>query len=261
MDALHRQVNTLRKAVTDAQKHGAVNRLATTDFARTAEKVSSQLVELTSESPKYIGKLTETISKWRTAERGSRRLRVEQGAQHLGWKIVGDWPEPVIEEVVFVKIDEEKDKATINGRALAPPLSAETLVMEARAELERLTKAIPKPDDFVELVWKCLESLGTKPGDGVLVFDLLREMCWQRQSKRFQHDPSSEQFRPYPLAQFRADLTSYLAAGAPPVKKLGVNYSLEIVGGSFADDGLFMYFPQTKRLATCGRLSFRQHES
>jgi hypothetical protein len=96
-----------------------------------------------------------------------------------------------------------------------------------------------------------------EPGKGVPVFDVLRGLLLLRQSKRFHRDPRAEAFRPYPAAQFRADLTHYLASGAAPVQEGRARYQLEIAAGSFAQDGLFMFFPQTERLGTCGRLTFQ----
>ena len=43
----------------------------------------------------------------------------------------------------------------------------------------------------------------------------------------------------------------------PPIDEGGKSYELQVVGGSFAQDGIYMYFPQTDRLATCGRLTFQ----
>jgi hypothetical protein len=43
----------------------------------------------------------------------------------------------------------------------------------------------------------------------------------------------------------------------PPARDGKQTYALEVAAGSFAQDGVFMFFPQTERLASCGRLTFQ----
>jgi hypothetical protein len=167
----------------------------------------------------------------------------------------------VVEGIVFVVVDGDKDKATINGQTIQGLPTSEKLLKEVEVELEQLNKSKLEPQKFVDELWRAYRSCGGKVDEGVLVFDLLREFVWSRQSNRFQRNPTADLFKPYPVAQFRADLTGYLGAGAPPVRDGSNRYNLEVVGGSYAEHGLFMYFPQADRLATCGRLTFRSNKS
>lgn len=261
VDSVQRYSAAIKKALAEAEKTGVATALATTDAARVIEDTGAKLVKEVESSQRLVAKLSASITQWRSAERGSRRVRFEAAAKALAWNMVGSWPEPVINGYIYLVVDEEKGKATVNGRSVQGQLTAERLVLETQADLKQITLNLAKPVDLVSAIWKAFRALDAKVGDGVLVFDLLRELLWQRQAKKFQRDPNASQFRPYPLAQFRADLTHYLEAGAPTLKDAGKNYTLDIVGGSFAEDGIFMYFPQTDRLATCGRLTFREQES
>jgi hypothetical protein len=222
--------------------------------------VAAATRRLTVEFPTLLsemGGLNELIEECRRAERRSRRGRFEEAAAARGWELIGSWPEPVIQQVIFVVVDEAKESATVNGNALGGTLTAERLVAAVADELGALERDGIEPGRFATEMWSAYAAAGGEPSRGVAVFDLIRSLVWVRQSRRFQRDPRAETFRQYPLAQFRADLTRYLAAGAPPVADGRVAYRLEVTAGSFAQDGLFMYFPQTERLGTCGRITFR----
>jgi hypothetical protein len=253
---IHRVVGRLIKLSDVFQKDGADRLL---DFSDAALRIHDALEDIRQSLPACattLDQLLTHIDAWRANERRTRRVRFEDVARQRGWAIAGSWPEPVVQGIVFVVVDDAKDRATINGKALSGPATAGRLTEAVAAELDQLhanrTDLLP----FSQSVWKAYRSCLNGADGSVSIFDLLAELTWQRQSKAFQRDPRSELFRPYPVAQFRADLTSYLAAGSPEIKEGGRPHRLEIVGGSFAQDGLFMYFPQLDRLATCGRLSF-----
>jgi hypothetical protein len=158
---------------------------------------------------------------------------------------------------VFIAVDEKQDRATVNGRLVSGKPTAERLANAVGDELAALQDHLTAPETFIAQVWKAYAACSSNSHTGVQVHKLLAELTWQRQSKGFQRDPRADLFRSYPLAQFRADLTQYLALGAPPINDSGNSYELQVVGGSFAQDGIYMYFPQTDRLATCGRLTFQ----
>jgi hypothetical protein len=235
---------------------GALDAIATPSegpVAAGTRTLTAELPSLLSE----LNRLTEQIEECRGAERRSRRGRFEEAAAAHGWVMTGSWPEPVIQQVVFIVVDETKESATVNGRALGGPPTAERLVAAVADELGALERDGTEPGRFATELWNAYAAAGGEPDRGLVVFDLIRSLLWVRQSKRFQRDPRAETFRQYPLAQFRTDLTRYLAAGAAPVTHGGAAYRVEITAGSFAQDGLFMYFPQTERLGTCGRITFR----
>ena len=147
--------------------------------------------------------------------------------------------------------------ATVNGRLVAGKPTAERLANAVAEEFAVLQQNLTAPETFIAQAWKAYAVRSSNSHTGVQVHDLLAELTWQRQSKGFQRDPRADLFRSYPLAQFRADLTQYLASGASPIDEGGKSYELQVVGGSFAQEGIYMYFPQTDRLATCGRLTFQ----
>lgn len=224
-----------------------------------AEDVRALTTEIAKGVPS-LERLTDTLQRWVLGERRSRRSRFEEIARRHSWNVVGTWPEPVIEGIVFVKVDEGRDRAWVNGRPLQGNPTAERLVVFASQELDDLLNRRAAPQDFVADAWAAFNQAAVPPGQGLDVYRLLREMLWLKQSKGFRADPREETFRPYSASQFRADLTHYLASGSPPFKEAGRSHHLDAVGGSFAQDAIFMYFPQTGRLASCGRLSFRAVE-
>jgi hypothetical protein len=231
--------------------------LATTDagtsIAVAADRLSGELPILLTD----LEALARRLREWREIEQRSRRARFAEAAAAIGWAMAGNWPEPVVQQAVFIVIDEARDSATVNGLPLGGAPTADRLIAAAAAELAIVEKERSKPEDFVAELRKAYATAGGEPGRGVGVFDILRTMLWLKQSKRFQRDPRRDTFRPYSLAQFRADLTHYLASGAPPVFQGNISYRLEIAAGSFAQDGLFMFLPQTGRLGTCGRITFQ----
>lgn len=255
--ALATQTSLLTNACDSVQKDGALASLAQTDaaarFADTTDNILAQLDPLKS----ALTQLRASLDEWHSAERDSRRFRFEEGARLRHWTLVGSWPEPVVNGIVFILVDEGKGRTSINNRPLSGFPSAERLLVASHDALSELERNRTEPVAFIATVWKAFLACGGQPGAGVDVFDLLAEMTWRRQSKAFGRDPRTDLFRGYSAPQFRADLTHYLASGAPPAHDGRAEYRLEVVGGSFSQDGLFMYFPQTQRLATCGRLTFR----
>jgi hypothetical protein len=252
-----RNATALLKACESAKKVGIGVSLADSDFAHKVKAASHDLREAVDPCLASTKRLTDQLLQWERAEKNSRRSRFEQESRRRGWKVLGSWPEPVIEGIVFLVVDEEKNRVTLNGRALAGSPTAEKLVEAVRQELTLLTANRPAPAEFIKQLWKVYRAMGGQVDSGILAFDLLEKLVWQRQSKTFHRDPRSELFKGYSMAQFRADLTHYLASGAPNMSEGNSTFRLEIVGGSYAQDGMFMYFPQSDRLATCGRLIFR----
>lgn len=254
---LTKRLATLQRACEEIGNRGALEALARGE--RTGPLIQT-IGTLTAALPGFLTELSQVqtlVEVWQAGERRSRRSRFEQTARVLNWKIIGSWPEPVVNGMVYISLDEPKDRVTINSRPLTGELTAERISIAVEAELATLQRDLTEPAEFIMQVWKAHSARTTGPTVGVFVHDLLAELTWQRQSKRFQRDPRLDLFRGYPLAQFRADLTNYLAAGAPPATVAGKSYELQIVGGSFAQEGIFMYFPQADRLSTCGRLSFQ----
>jgi hypothetical protein len=258
VEPLQRHLAAMKATLSDANKRGTVSSFTETDASTKLGAACANLREEIAPGLKNVEAIEKCLSQWRAAERGSRRPRFEGLAKDHGWKVMGNWPEPVIGGVVFLVVEDSKDKATVNGRPFSGLPTAERLAAHVETELKDLERHKTDPEKFIAELWQAYASCDGKVSEGVLVFDLLREMMLLRQSKKFQRDPDASHFRSYPVAQFRADLTAYLAAGSPPVRDGSKQLTLEVVGGSFAENGLFMYFPQTDRLATCGRLTFRQ---
>ncbi len=257
LESLQRNAGAMKSVLADVEKKGAISVFAQTDAVAKLISSASKLEEQMPGLAKELAQLQSILGKWNVSEAASRKTRFEAIAKRLGWSVVGNWPEPVIEGIVFVVVDEKKNSAAINDVNVSGLPTAELLAVEVHRQLDELQKNMTEPAKLIADIWRAYKSIGGKPDDGVLVFDLLRELVWLRQTKRFAKNPAASFFKDYPAAQFRADLTTYLSAGSHPVQDGSSKYSLDIVGGSYADNGLFMYFPQTKRLATCGRLTFR----
>jgi hypothetical protein len=254
--SLIKRLSIVLAVAQEAAKSGAIQGLHASETSHVLPTVLDELDGSVRQSTSLLNAFHNQFNEWRNAERRTRRARFEKLAKSMDWKIAGSWPEPVVRGIVFVSVDDSKDKALINGRLLGSP-TAERLIRAVTAELETLNKGLTAPAEFASQAWAAYKACGASPGNAVAVHDLLARMTWQRQSKQFHRDPRQESFRGYPLAQFRADLTNYLASGSAPVTDSRNQYELEIAGGSFAEDGIFMYFPQSNRLSTCGRVTFQ----
>lgn len=250
-------LSQLRKTCEEIRRDGVPTALTKSDLSPRLKQTIEQAQQVVPKLPAILIELAALTERWRTSESRTRRTRFEQIAKQLNWKIVGSWPEPVVEQVVFIVVNESTGRATVNGQQMKGTATAERIASAVTLELENLQKNRTDPVEFIASVRKAFTAVGGSAETGLSVLDLLHEMLWQRQSKAFQRDPRPELFRGYSVSQFRNDLTYYLASGAPRVKEANTEYELEIQGGSFASDGIFMYFPQTDRLATCGRLTFR----
>lgn len=257
LETVQRQVLSMKAFINRSLKQGTIETLTTSDDPVELVGTIDKLLREMQPCIQNLESMQKALVEWQGAERGSRRVRFEAAAKERGWTLIGNWPEPVVSGTVFVVVDENKERTTINGRTVGTHLTAEKLITQVEMELRELEKNKTEPEKFISDLWHAYRSCGGRINEGVLVFDLLRELLLLRQGKDFFRNPTGGRFRPYPVAQFRADLTGYLASGAPPARDGSSEYSLDIVGGSFAEHGLFMYFPQADRLATCGRLTFR----
>lgn len=247
----------MQAACDETRNQGALEALAQGERAAAAAEAVSVASNSWQRWLTLLNNWKSAYDIWHAGERRSRRMRFEQLSQSCNWTITGTWPEPVLNRIVFLTIDELKDKAAVNGRPVAGLPTAERLARAVADEITTLQQQLTQPEAFISQLWKAYSARTQHPQTGVQVLELIAEMTWQRQSKAFQRDPRSEFYRGYSLAQFRADLTHYLASGAPAVSSGGKSLELHIAGGSFAQDGIYMYFPQTDRLATCGRLTFQ----
>lgn len=250
-------LSQLVKTCEQIQRVGVKAAFTKDDLAHRLNETIEQTQKNMPPLPASLLELTQLIESWRSNEVRTRRTRFENIADDLSWRIYGSWPEPVVERVAFVVVNDSTGLVTVNGQRVKGTPTAERIASSVAEELQSLRKAQVEPSEFISNLRKAFITAGGSPEKGVAVFDLLREMVLQRQSKAFQKDPKNELFKGYSVAQFRNDLTGLLATGAPRVREGNTEYELEIQGGSFASDGIFMYFPQTDRLATCGRLTFR----
>jgi len=253
---LIRHLTAIVKMCDDAKNNRLMEFLAASEQTARLPDLLAESASALQACATLLPALRAPLEAWKQGERRSRKARFERIAANLQWKLNGSWPEPVVEGIVFVTVDETKDRALVNGQGLIAP-TAERLAYQVAAELEELMANRTAPADFVASLWRAYQSSGGSAGHGVLVHDLLAELAWQRQSKAFQRDPRENLYRGYSVAQFRADVTHYLIAGSPPMEEAGSRFEVEIVGGSFAQDGIFMYFPNSDRLATCGRITFK----
>jgi len=187
--------------------------------------------------------------------------RFRQEVEKHGWSLQGSWPEPVVEQVVFVKIVPEAGKIFINDRVI-PWCPIEELVVEIDKERSELC-----PSSFSPLAWlsevcraydKVVANLELSKGEPVPVFDVLAQIVWGRQDKKFFSDPSRENFKDYSVKEFRANLTHALASG---ITTTDDGRRLDISAGSFSRQTIFMYFPSTRHLGSCGRIAFNQSTS
>src|SRR5262249_26430909 len=136
--------------------------------------------------PTSLLELTRLIEGWRSNEARTRRTRFEKIAEELRWQIYGSWPEPVVEKVVFIVVNDSTGQVTVNGQRVKGTPTAERIASSVADELQSLRKAQTEPAEFGSSLRKAFISAGGSPEKGVAVFDLLREMVFQRQSKAFQ---------------------------------------------------------------------------
>ena len=173
-----------------------------------------------------------------------------------GWSVQGSWPEPVVEQVVFVKIDFSRGKAMVNGKSVRI-FPFNQLIKTIETERSRLLTEGFNPSEWLAELFKAYERSrgvrGIAKGESIPVFDILPLMAWARQKGKFLRNPSEENFVPYSMVQFRADLTRALALDVTQTED---GHRLEISSGSFSKDTIFMYFPTTRHLGSCGRIAF-----
>lgn len=206
--------------------------------------------------PKNLDEATSATEELLNQARSALQQRFLEKVAQRGWTVQGNWPEPVVEQVIFVKVDPDRGKAIVNGRSLSS-LSLEQLVEAIDKEkLALLGREFDPAKWLVELsrAYDKARGLRALPDEEpISVFDILAQVVWARQGEKFFRNPSLENFVPYSVAQFRADLTRTLASD---VTETTDGRRLEISTGSFAKHTIFMYFPTTRHLGSCGRIAF-----
>lgn len=186
----------------------------------------------------------------------SLKQRFLEKINKYGWSVQGSWPEPVVEQVVFVKIDFSRGKAIVNGKPVRI-FPFNQLIKTIEKERSRLLAEDFDPLEWLDELFNAYErarsARGAAEGEPIPVFDILPLMAWARQKGQFSRNPSEENFVPYSMVQFRAELTRVLALDVTQTKN---GHRLEITSGSFSKDTIFMYFPKTRHLGSCGRIAF-----
>jgi hypothetical protein len=192
----------------------------------------------------------------RTQQLSGLEHKFRKEVERHGWSLNGSWPEPVVEEIIFIKVIPEVGKIIINDRTI-PWCHVEEIVAEIEKERADLSKDTLDPSKWLSEVCraydKALVKLGLPKGEPVPVFDVLAQLVWGRHDHRILADPSQENFKAYSAKEFRADLTRALASG---ITTTADGRRLDISAGSFSRQTIFMYFPSTRHLGSCGRIAF-----
>jgi len=180
-----------------------------------------------------------------------------QAAAH-GWAIQGAWPEPVVNEIVFLRFDADSGRLSMNGRTLKA-ITIKEVVGLIEGEIQTLTPKNFDPGQWVNRLGEVYDAVRRKhaiaDGDPVPIFDLIPEMALAQQSPKFVRDPIDAHFSSYGVARFRADLTRVLRAEKTV---LDDGRHIRLTASSFARDNFLMYFPATRHLGSCGRIGFQR---
>lgn len=208
--------------------------------------------------PKNLAEAISATEELLNQQRSTLQQRFREKVAQRDWTVQGNWPEPVVDQVIFVKVDTNRGKAIVNGQSLSS-ISLDQLLKAIETERAALLR-----QDFDPVKWlaelstaydRARSMRGIPDGEPIPVFHIIPQLAWARQDEKFLHNPSAENFFPYSVMQFRADLTRTLAAD---VTQTADGRRLEISSGSFVKDTIFMYFPITGHLGSCGRIAFSQ---
>jgi len=247
---LNRLDKVLRSSHTGPEDYPSPEVLSCLKSARNAWKTHETSM------PNNLDEAISATEELLNQERSSLQQRFLEKVSQRGWTVQGNWPEPVVEQVIFVKVDPDRGKAIVNGRSLGS-LSLDQLLKAIETERDVLLRK-----DFDPAKWlvelsraydKAKRERALPDGEPIPVFDILAQIVWARQGEKFFRNPSLDNFVAYSVAQFRADLTRTLAS---EVTDTTDGRRLEISTGSFAKHTIFMYFPTTRHLGSCGRIAF-----
>src|SRR6266852_1136675 len=155
--ALMRHLASIQATGDEARKNSLIRTLATSEHAGQLVAAVAEAESALQACSTSLLPLRNGLEAWKAGEHRSRRTRFERIATGMGWKVIGSWPEPVIDGIVFVALDELKDRATVNGRAVVAP-TAERLADHVAVELEQLTTHRTSPTDFVASIWQAYQN-------------------------------------------------------------------------------------------------------
>lgn len=264
-----RSVSPLKTLLTET-KHLASRMEALSETVRSSatdpDRESFALLSVLDETGKRIAaaaeRLSVTLTEMQQALSGeesaaldSYAFRLAEELRKRGERIEGDPANLILDGVVYVVFDRDRQRVTINGVA-ADDLRLPAVIAEVLSVRAKLRDGTTPPEAFIEDLLRAYEAetqaTGKSVGDQVRLDSLHYRLLMHRQSKAFRSDPSASAFREYTRDQFRSDLYELLASN---VTTAG-GQAVAVDSGADTAGALWMLIPSLGRAGYVGRLRF-----
>lgn len=176
---------------------------------------------------------------------------------NAGISVYGDGNLLIADGIVHVQADSITATLRVNGEPAGTfhvPAVASLVQQRAR----QLTMNKTSPPELLKQLRTAYElartAEGKEYGTQLQTTALLPYLVIQRQRPSFRNNPTREQFQPYTLEQFRADLYHLLASGNLTTGDETLGYA----SGSDTKGAIFMLVPALGRTAYVGRVWFER---
>lgn len=182
-----------------------------------------------------VEQLQEVPARMRTElrQRLGRELKASCERLKLGFHLVSrEQPIEVRIPPLAVRIHSERGTAELCfARQVVASCGAvaEEILSAHRRAVERLERALA-PEEFLEDCWTAyrmtLAAQGKQPGERVEILSFLPTLALTLQSKKFQQEPTAENFQGYSRAQFAYDVHRLRKAGKLASRGRRINFGV-----------------------------------
>jgi hypothetical protein len=241
-------ITRLKELIGSADEHIS----ATTVMDREASEWR-QLAEQLNDTMGTAASECKRLAK-KEAEDFEQRLRRQlEGGGHT---VIGEGQQWVVDGSVYLELNLKDGHLKMNGRVLstlAVPAVVGEITLEAKELKRKLTPRAALARQLYDAYTR-QRAIDNKPiGAQLYLTAVYSQLVLLRQPKKFSADPSAQNFVPYPLAQFRADLFELMSA-ADPVVVDGQRFKHS--SGWDTSGAIFMLVPALGRPAHVARIAF-----
>jgi len=220
------------------------------------ERETAEWRQLTEQLLEALGEATGECKRLAGSELEDFDQRLRRQIEAHGHTVVGEGNQWVVDGAVYLDLNLKEAQLKVNGRAV-PSLEVASVSAEVASELKELKKKLTPRLTFARLLYDAYARQrsidGKAPGAQLYLTSVYSELVLLRQSKRFLADPSAQNFAPYPLPQFRADLYELMAADEPIVVE---GHRFRYSSGWDTSGAIFMLVPSLGRTAHVARIAF-----
>ena len=241
-------VGHIKELIASADEHISATAILDREAAewrQLGEQLNNALGAGTVECRRLAGKEAEDFDQ-----------RLRRQLEGNGHTVVGEGQQWVVDGSVYLDLNLKDAQLKVNGR-IFPSLAVAAVAVEVALEAKELKRQLTPRATLARQLYDAYSRQrgieGKAPGAQLYLTAVYSQLVLLRQPKKFSSDPSAQNFAPYPLSQFRADLYELMSADEPIVVD---GHRLKHSSGWDTSGAIFMLVPTLGRPAHVARIAF-----